>query len=53
MLHSAYLDDHVEYEVETDVGRLFIVDHAVDRGFSPNADVTLGFKNRGVALITA
>ncbi|PDT53509.1 MULTISPECIES: ABC transporter ATP-binding protein [Sinorhizobium] len=53
VLHSAYLGDHIEYEVETDVGSLFIVDHAVDRGFSPYADVTLGFKNRGVALITA
>src|SRR3546814_20389618 len=26
ILHSAYLGDHVEYEVEIDVGTLFIVD---------------------------
>jgi iron(III) transport system ATP-binding protein len=51
ILHSAYLGGHVEYEVETDVGTLFIVDHAVDRSQSPGSDVTLGFKNRGIALI--
>jgi len=51
ILHSAYLGDHVEYEVETDVGTLFIVDHAVDRILPAAADATLKFKNRGIALI--
>ncbi|WP_119255724.1 ABC transporter ATP-binding protein [Shinella zoogloeoides] len=51
ILHSAYLGDHVEYEVETDVGTLFIVDHAVDRILPAAADATLQFKNRGIALI--
>ena len=53
ILHSAYLGDHVEYEVETDVGTLFIVDHAVDRILPAASDATLGFKGRGIALINA
>lgn len=53
VLHSAYLGDHIEYEVETDVGAFFVVDHSVERSFAPAADVTLAFKNRGIALITA
>jgi len=51
VLHSAYLGDHVEYEVETDVGTLFIVDHAVDRILPAASDATLGFKTRGIAII--
>jgi len=53
ILHSAYLGDHVEYEVETDVGTLFIIDHSVDRMLPAASDATLGFKSRGIALITA
>ncbi|MEF3134773.1 ABC transporter ATP-binding protein [Rhizobium sp. 268] len=53
VLHSAYLGGHVEYEIETDVGTLFIIDHAVERNLSPASDVTLGFENRGIALINA
>jgi iron(III) transport system ATP-binding protein len=51
VLHSAYLGDHVEYEVETDVGTLFIVDHDVDRILPAASDATLGFKTRGIANI--
>ena len=43
ILHSAYLGDHVEYEVETDVGTLFIIDHSVDRMLPAASDATLGF----------
>ncbi|PDT17669.1 ABC transporter ATP-binding protein [Rhizobium sp. J15] len=53
VLHSAYLGGHVEYEIETDVGTLFIIDHAVERNLPPSSDVTLGFENRGIALIAA
>ena len=48
---SAYLGDHVEYEVETDVGNFFVVDHTVDRILPPAADASIQFKNRGIALI--
>jgi iron(III) transport system ATP-binding protein len=53
VLHSAYLGGHVEYEVETDIGTLFIVDHAVETSLPAASDVTLGFRNRGIALIQA
>ena len=33
--HAAYLGDHVEYEVETEAGTLFVVDPAVDRNLAP------------------
>ena len=51
VLHSAYLGGHIEYEVETNVGTLFIIDHAMEASLPPASDVTLGFKNRGIALI--
>ena len=51
ILHSAYLGDHVEYEVETDVGTLFVVDHTVDRILPPATDASVNLKNRGIAII--
>ena len=52
VLHSAYLGGHVEYEVETDVGTLFVIDHDVDHAHAATSDVTLAFKNRGIAVIS-
>ncbi|KQS61321.1 sugar ABC transporter substrate-binding protein [Rhizobium sp. Leaf371] len=49
--HAAYLGDHVEYEVETGTGRLFVVDPAVERALSPATEVSVGFKGRGIAII--
>ncbi|PYE25879.1 iron(III) transport system ATP-binding protein [Rhizobium sp. PP-F2F-G20b] len=49
--HAAYLGDHVEYEVETGTGRLFVVDPAVERALPPATDVAVGFKGRGIAII--
>jgi len=53
VLHSAYLGDHVEYEVETEAGTLFVVDHTVDRILKPNQTATVKLKNRGIAIIDA
>ncbi|MHA7776826.1 ABC transporter ATP-binding protein [Roseibium sp. M-1] len=53
VLTAAYLGDHVEYEIETPVGNFFVIDHAVDRSFAPRSAVSLGFRNRGLALIEA
>ncbi|TRL41264.1 ABC transporter ATP-binding protein [Rhizobium straminoryzae] len=53
ILHSAYLGGHVEYEVETAVGTLFIVDHDMTEGLPAATDVTLDLKKRGIALIAA
>ncbi|WCJ64229.1 ABC transporter ATP-binding protein [Agrobacterium tumefaciens] len=53
VLHTAYLGGHIEYEVETEVGTLFIIDHEMSHTQRETSDVTLNFKNRGIALIDA
>ncbi|GGE05428.1 Fe(3+) ions import ATP-binding protein FbpC 1 [Aureimonas endophytica] len=50
---AAYLGDHIEYEVETAFGRLFIVDPAIERVRPVSSDVGIGLHQRGVALIPA
>ncbi len=49
---SAYLGDHVEYEIDTGLGRLFAVDAASDRAVPPGTEVSLAFRDRGLALIS-
>ncbi len=49
---AAYLGDHIEYEVETDAGPLFVVDPSVERPIAPSTDVAIGFKERGIAIIS-
>jgi len=51
--HSAYLGDHVEYEVKTEAGTLFVVDPAVERSLETSSSVAVGFRDRGIALISA
>jgi iron(III) transport system ATP-binding protein len=50
--HSAYLGDHVEYEVETEAGTFFVVDPAVERTLETSSSVAVGFRDRGIALIS-
>ncbi|ALN75189.1 ABC transporter ATP-binding protein [Aureimonas sp. AU20] len=50
---AAYLGDHIEYEVETALGRLFIVDPAIEHVRPVAAQVGIGLHERGVALIPA
>ncbi len=50
--HSAYLGDHIEYEVETDHGKLFIVDSQVEQPLPVGTSVAIGFKGRGIAIIS-
>lgn len=50
---KAYLGDHLEYEVETAEGPLFVVDADVDKHLEAGADVGITLHNRGVAVITA
>jgi iron(III) transport system ATP-binding protein len=47
----AYLGDHLEYEVETEFGTLFVVDAAVDEPLAPASRVGIGLESRGLALI--
>ncbi|NLS18526.1 ABC transporter ATP-binding protein [Rhizobium sp. P40RR-XXII] len=49
--HSAYLGDHVEYEVKTARGSLFVIDATVDSALPAKTDVTIAFKDRGIAII--
>jgi iron(III) transport system ATP-binding protein len=49
--HAAYLGDHVEYEVKTNNGTLFVIDPAVEMPFEPLTDVAIGLKDRGIAII--
>ena len=53
VIHAAYLGDHVEYEVKTDAGTLFVVDPAVDRSLATSSRVAIGFRDRGIALISS
>ncbi len=48
---SAYLGDHVEYELECPLGRLFVVDSESDRPLPSGTEVFISFRNRGIALI--
>lgn len=50
--HAAYLGDHVEYEVKTSNGTLFVVDPAVEVALEPLTEVSIGFKDRGIAIIS-
>jgi iron(III) transport system ATP-binding protein len=50
--HAAYLGDHVEYEVKTQSGTLFVVDPAVERPLATATEVEIGFRDRGLAIIT-
>ena len=51
--HAAYLGDHIEYEVMTEAGTLFVVDPAVERSLEIASSVAIGFRERGIALISA
>jgi iron(III) transport system ATP-binding protein len=50
---AAYLGDHMEYEVETSAGLLFVVDQTIEQPLSAGADVSVGFRDHGLALITS
>lgn len=51
VLSAAYLGDHVEYDLETGIGRLFLVDEATDRRLAKGSETFLAYGGRGAALI--
>ncbi|MBD8890947.1 ABC transporter ATP-binding protein [Roseibium litorale] len=53
VLTSAYLGDHVEYEVETAAGTLFVTDHTVTTPLPSQTEVSINLRPRGIALIAA
>ncbi|MFD1796154.1 ABC transporter ATP-binding protein [Paracoccus aurantiacus] len=48
---AAYLGDHIEYEIDSGAGRLFVVDDTSTTAFAPGTPVRLQFRGVGVALI--
>jgi iron(III) transport system ATP-binding protein len=51
VLKASYLGSHAEYEVETPVGELFVIDSRAGRMLAPATRVGVGFADRGVTLI--
>lgn len=51
VLSAAYLGDHIEYEIDTPSGRLFVVDGDSTVAAAPGSDVVLQFRGTGIALI--
>jgi iron(III) transport system ATP-binding protein len=49
---AAYLGDHMEYEVETAAGLLFVVDQTIEHPLSAGTDISIGFRDHGLALIS-
>ncbi|ROR13498.1 ABC transporter ATP-binding protein [Erwinia sp. JUb26] len=49
--HSTWLGDHIEYEVATELGPLFIVDAQMERQLPLTSRVAIDFKPQGLALI--
>ncbi len=50
---SAYLGDHVEYELDTDLGQIFAIDAESILPLPTGTAVSLGFRERGLALISS
>ncbi|MDO1583105.1 ABC transporter ATP-binding protein [Rhizobium oryzicola] len=53
IVHSAYLGDHVEYEVETGGSNLFVVGPVVENPLPPSSAVSIHLSSQGIALIGA
>jgi iron(III) transport system ATP-binding protein len=51
VLSAAYLGDHMEYEIETALGRLFAIASESDEPLPQGSAVALEFRARGLALI--
>ena len=49
--HSTWLGDHIEYEVATELGSLFIVDAEMEQQLPLASNVAIDFKPQGLALI--
>jgi len=50
LIKVAYLGDHMEYEVDSPIGELFVIDHAVEAPLARGTTVAIDFGSR-VALV--
>ncbi len=51
ILHSAYLGNQVEYDIETECGNLFVVDRHVDNRHHKGENVSLHFREEKMVLV--
>ena len=51
VIHSTWLGNHIEYEVATELGALFIIDPQMEQGLPLATTVGVNFKPQGLALI--
>lgn len=51
VMSSAYLGDHLEYEIETAYGTIFVIDTESETPLPAQTPVAVGLRSRGVALI--
>lgn len=51
VVSSAYLGDHSEYEIESEIGRLFVISPGGGDPLKPGTDIRIGFRPQGLALI--
>ncbi|AWX99217.1 sugar ABC transporter substrate-binding protein [Marinomonas primoryensis] len=48
---ATYLGNQMQYDVDSEVGSLFVVDYRVEQAISVGSDVSIAFSNRGLALV--
>lgn len=48
---ATYLGSQMHYEVDCELGRLFVVDFRVDKAIAVGSDVSISFSDRGLALV--
>ena len=51
VVRASWLGDHVEYGLESELGPLFALDHSGRPALAPGTAVTIGFADRGLALL--
>jgi len=48
---ATYLGSQMQYEVDCELGNLFVVDFRVDQAIAVGSDVAISFSDRGLALV--
>ena len=51
VIKASYLGSHIEYQVRSPIGDLFVVDERVELPLSPETPVGISFTGRGVTLV--
>lgn len=52
VISAAYLGDHLEYEIDSPIGKLFVIDNHGQQPLQIGTSVSLGLRAQGLALIT-